>query len=102
MKVSEHMTNMMEAAQLQLREMLMQAMSQLVAEGKVPAEPLPAFRIEVPADKSHGDFSSNIAMASAKALHMPPRKIAEVLDLKPNTVSVILKRAKESLKKYLS
>lgn len=79
MKVSEHMTNMMEAAQLQLREMLMQAMSQLVAEGKVPAEPLPAFRIEVPADKSHGDFSSNIAMASAKALHMPPRKIAELL-----------------------
>ena len=73
------MTNMMEAAQLQLREMLMQAMSQLVAEGKVPAEPLPAFRIEVPADKSHGDFSSNIAMASAKALHMPPRKIAELL-----------------------
>ena len=34
-------------------------------------------------------------------LNYPPRKIAEVLDLKPNTVSVILKRAKESLKKYL-
>ena len=29
-------------------------------------------------------------------------KIAEILDLKPNTVSVILKRAKESLKKFLS
>ncbi|MBR1530299.1 MAG: arginine--tRNA ligase [Oscillospiraceae bacterium] len=73
------MTNMMEAAQKQLREMLMQAMGQLVSEGKIPAEALPAFRIEVPADKSHGDFSSNIAMASAKALHMPPRKIAELL-----------------------
>ena len=34
-------------------------------------------------------------------LNYPPRKIAEVLDLKPNTVSVILKRAKETLKKYL-
>ena len=34
-------------------------------------------------------------------LNYPPRKIAEVLDLKPNTVSVILKRAKESLKKIL-
>lgn len=34
-------------------------------------------------------------------LNYPPRKIAELLDLKPNTVSVILKRAKESLKKYL-
>lgn len=35
-------------------------------------------------------------------LNYPPRKIAEVMDLKPNTVSVILKRAKETLKKYLS
>ena len=45
MKVSEHMTNMMETAQFQLREMLMQAMGNLVTEGKIPAEPLPAFRI---------------------------------------------------------
>ena len=35
-------------------------------------------------------------------LNYPPRKIAEVLDLKPNTVSVILRRAKNSLKKFLS
>ena len=35
-------------------------------------------------------------------LNYPPRKIAEILDLRPNTVSVILKRAKESLKKILS
>lgn len=73
------MTNMMEAAQAQLREMLMQALGELVAEGKIAAEPLPAFKIEVPADKSHGDFASNIAMASAKSLHMAPRTIAELL-----------------------
>lgn len=35
-------------------------------------------------------------------LNYPPRKISEILDLKPNTVSVILKRAKENLKKYLN
>ncbi len=73
------MTNMMETAQEQLREMLLQALGVLVAEEKVPAEPIPAFRIEVPADKSHGDFAANIAMVSAKALRMPPRKIAEML-----------------------
>ncbi len=73
------MTNMMAAAQAQLREMLMQALGTLVAEEKVPAEAVPAFKIEIPADKSHGDFASNIAMASAKALRMPPRKIAEML-----------------------
>lgn len=73
------MTNMMEAAQAQLRELLLNALGDLVAEGKIPAEPVPAFKIEVPADKSHGDFATNIAMASAKALHMAPRAIAELL-----------------------
>ena len=73
------MINMMEQAQTQLREMLMQALGQLVSDGKVSAEPIPAFRIEIPADKSYGDFASNIAMASAKALHMAPKKIAELL-----------------------
>lgn len=73
------MTNMMETAQAQLRELLMNALGALTAEGKIPAEALPSFKIEVPADKSHGDFASNIAMASAKALHMAPRAIAELL-----------------------
>ena len=73
------MTNMMETAQAELRELLMAALGQLVAEGKIPAEPIPAFKIEVPADKSHGDLATNIAMASAKALHMAPRAIAELL-----------------------
>ncbi len=73
------MTNMMETAQAELREMLLNALGRLTAEGKIPAEPLPAFKIEVPADKSRGDFATNIAMASAKALHMAPRAIAELL-----------------------
>ena len=73
------MTNMMETAQAQLREMLLHALGVLTAEGKIAAEPLPAFKIEIPADKSHGDFASNIAMASAKALRQAPRAIAELL-----------------------
>ncbi len=73
------MTNMMAAAQSQLREILTEALGSLVAEEKIAAEALPAFKIEIPADKTHGDFATNVAMASAKALRMPPRKIAELL-----------------------
>ncbi len=73
------MTNMMASAQAQLREMLLNALGTLTTEGKIPAESIPAFKIEIPADKSHGDFATNIAMASAKALHMPPRNIAQLL-----------------------
>ncbi|MBR4201320.1 MAG: arginine--tRNA ligase [Oscillospiraceae bacterium] len=58
----------------------MDAIGRLVADGTFPAEPLPAFNIEIPADRSHGDFASNAAMTSAKALHMPPRKIAEAIE----------------------
>jgi len=38
-----------------------------------------SFNIERPRDASHGDFSSNIAMVSCKALNMPPRILAERL-----------------------
>ena len=37
----------------------------------------PNFEIEVPADCAHGDWSTNAAMACAKAFRMPPLKIAE-------------------------
>lgn len=73
------MVNMMEKAQAQLRELLLSALGKLVQEGKIPTESVPDFKLEVPADKSHGDFASNIAMASAKALRMAPRAIAELL-----------------------
>ena len=47
-----------------------------------PAEPIDAEKmvyLEVPKDKQHGDFACNIAMLLAKALRMPPRKIAEAI-----------------------
>ncbi len=39
----------------------------------------PSFEVEIPRDESHGDFASNVAMVSAKALRSNPRKIAEAL-----------------------
>lgn len=36
-------------------------------------------RLEVPKDKSHGDFACNIAMVLAKPLKCAPRKIAEAI-----------------------
>ncbi|MDR0904264.1 MAG: arginine--tRNA ligase [Ruminococcus sp.] len=49
-------------------------------------ETLPQFNIEIPADTSHGDFATNAALCSAKAMKQNPRKLAEditkKLDLK--------------------
>ncbi len=73
------MKNLMAAATEEIRSMVMDALGRLVAAEKVPACPLPAFNVEIPADRSHGDFSANVAMVSARALKMPPRRIAEAL-----------------------
>lgn len=40
---------------------------------------MPAFTLEVPSDRAHGDWAANAAMVSARAFHMAPRKIAEAL-----------------------
>ena len=64
---------------MEAKSLILDAMGRLVADGTFPAEPLPAFNIEIPADRAHGDFAANVAMVSAKALHMPPRKIAEAI-----------------------
>ena len=73
------MANLTKLASGQLREIILNALGRLVAEGKAPAEPLPDFRVEIPADKSHGDFAVNTAMVCAKAFKMAPRQIAELI-----------------------
>lgn len=73
------MNNMIELAKQQVKETVMNALGRLVAEGKIAAVPLPAFNVERPADVSHGDFSCNAAMASAKALRNNPRAIGQMI-----------------------
>ena len=73
------MSDLIKKASTQLREMIMDALGVLVSEQAVPAVPMPDFTIEIPADKSHGDFAANTAMVCAKAFKMPPRKIAELI-----------------------
>ncbi len=73
------MANCIKLASDELHGLLLDAVGRLTAEGKVPAEPIPAFKIEIPADKSHGDFAANLAMVSAKTFRMAPRKIAELI-----------------------
>ncbi|MBD5138281.1 MAG: arginine--tRNA ligase [Ruminococcus sp.] len=73
------MINPIKSASSELREILMSALGRLVSEGKIESVPLPSFNVEIPQDKSHGDFASNIALACAKPLKSAPRKIAELI-----------------------
>ena len=55
----------------------MQALGELVAEGTFPAEPIPAFIAEIPADPKNGDISTNAAMVCARPFKSNPRAIAQ-------------------------
>lgn len=88
------MSDLINKASLQLRELIVEALGKLTAEGAVPAVPVPAFSIEIPADKSHGDFAANTAMVCAKTFKMPPRKIAELLCEKIELGDSLLKEPK--------
>ncbi|WP_369299081.1 arginine--tRNA ligase [uncultured Neglectibacter sp.] len=73
------MSQLVEKAQQQLREAVNAALRQAVGAGELPDAPLPEFVLEVPADRAHGDWACNAAMAGAKAFHAAPRKIAEAI-----------------------
>lgn len=68
--------NAVGEARSEIKEIIMNALGRLVSEGKIPAEPLPAFQITAPQDPSHGDFAANAALVCAKPLKTNPRALA--------------------------
>ncbi|MEZ3421907.1 MAG: arginine--tRNA ligase [Eubacterium sp.] len=71
------MSLLVKQTQKELRERIMEALGRAVADGELPAEPIPDFIIERPSNSANGDFSTNAAMTGAKAFKKAPRAIAE-------------------------
>ena len=62
-----------------LRQALADAAAAAVEAGQLPPVELPEYVVEVPRERDHGDFASNLAMLLPKQARMSPRKIAEIL-----------------------
>ena len=73
------MSQLVATATTQLRGALAQAMQAAMEKGQLPQAPLPSIALEVPADRSHGDWSCNAAMAGARTFRMAPVKIAQAI-----------------------
>lgn len=73
------MSKLVEKAQMQIRQGILDAMGRAVSAGEFPAEPIPDFNIEVPTDSANGDYSANVAMVCAKPFRNSPRKIGETI-----------------------
>lgn len=73
------MSLLVKQAITELREAIMDAAGRAVADGEFPETALSDFNVEVPANRSFGDYSANAAMVWARDLHCAPRKIAQTL-----------------------
>ena len=73
------MSKMVKEVENKLNEAIALAVEKATQSGDLPKAEMPKFIIEKPADKKNGDFSSNIAMAGARAYHQAPRMIAEAI-----------------------
>ena len=73
------MSKMVKEVENKLYEAIESAVKSAIKNGDLPQADIPKFIIEKPADKKNGDFSSNIAMAGARAFHGAPRMIAEAI-----------------------
>jgi arginyl-tRNA synthetase len=63
-----------------VRHLVEQGIDQLRANGTLPADlATPEFVVERPKDRSHGDFSANVAMLLAKPAKSNPRALAQAL-----------------------
>jgi len=73
------MKDIIDVIKGQIREVLTKAVMEAIAEGLLQDVEVPEISIEKPRERTHGDFSTNIAMTGARIFKKSPREIASVL-----------------------
>jgi len=86
------MTNMVENGRSEIRRALEQSLRKCIAEGTLPDTGDQEIAVEIPREKEHGDFSSNLAMQLAKQAKRAPRLIADALIKNLDTSGTYIER----------
>ncbi|MDR1465278.1 MAG: arginine--tRNA ligase [Oscillospiraceae bacterium] len=73
------MKHVSETARQQIADVLRHSADIAVEFGEFSCHPSDPFQVEIPANPQNGDFSANVALLWARALHQSPRKIADIL-----------------------
>lgn len=73
------MTNIMQDVKEQLTGAIDAAVRQLMQSGALPETEIPAYTLDVPADRAHGDLAANIALIGARVFKMAPGKTAAAI-----------------------
>ncbi len=73
------MSQIVNIAKEQINNCIINAAKKAISLGEFPEAELTPFIIEIPANREHGDYAVNAAMAWARIFRSQPRKIAETL-----------------------
>lgn len=73
------MVNIVENIRKQIDDAVRNSVSKAVEAGELPEFEIEEVTVEIPKGKSHGDFSTNIAMQTARMAKKAPRQIAEII-----------------------
>ncbi|MFN2340750.1 MAG: arginine--tRNA ligase, partial [Halanaerobium sp.] len=71
--------NLQSAVEAELISFLVESVKKAIYDGDLDLEKVPEVSIEVPREKDHGDYATNLAMVLAGQAGMNPRQIAEII-----------------------
>jgi arginyl-tRNA synthetase len=73
------MSGVVEEIRAELEKALANSLQSSRDSGLIKVDKAPEITVEVPREKDHGDFATNLAMLLAKPARMAPRRAAEIL-----------------------
>jgi arginyl-tRNA synthetase len=73
------MSKIVSSTKENIKEIIENAVKKAILKGDLPEAELTSFSIEVPADRTHGDFAVNAAMVWTKLFKTAPRNIATAI-----------------------
>ena len=85
------MSKIVKETENQIKNAVFDAMKTAIEKGDLTGEMPADFTIEVPQDRTHGDYAVNAAMVSARNFKIAPRKIAEIICENLNTENTCIK-----------
>ena len=74
------MSKIVAQTQEKIREIIYNAVKKAADAGELQSADLPDFGVEIPSERTHGDFAVNAAMVWSKVLKTAPRNIAAMIE----------------------
>jgi len=90
------MTNIIENIRVQVRNTIKNALLSAVKKGELPEVDIDEIVVEIPKEKEHGEFSTNIAMQLARQVKRAPLQTASILIANMDFTGTYIKEAESA------